>query len=206
MNKYLISQLLVIIATIVIAFTYVSKSKKKILILFIIYNIFYGIHYLLLDAFTGFFMNLVSVGRNVFFFYNNKNEKRNGIIILMVLFSIIIGFGVYSYQDCYSLVSMSASLLSTYSVWQNNIKKYRYIAVIVSIEFIIYAVHINSLFAIITEIFLLFVELIGIYLNRKQSWLLKNSISTIEIMYFISLLKSNYIEDKEEIILWKKNY
>jgi hypothetical protein len=62
------------------------------------------------------------------------------------------------------------------------------------------------LFAIITEIFLLFVELIGIYLNRKQSWLLKNSISTIEIMYFISLLKSNYIEDKEEIILWKKNY
>jgi hypothetical protein len=62
------------------------------------------------------------------------------------------------------------------------------------------------LFAIITEIFLLFVELIGIYLNRKKSWLLKNSISTIEIMYFISLLKSNYIEDKEEIILWKKNY
>lgn len=168
MGKYLISQILVILATIVIAITYVSKSRKKILILFIIYNILYGIHYLLLNAFTGFYMNLVSVGRNVFFLFNLKKDKENGIIFLLVLFSIIIGIGIYSYQDFFSLISMSASLLSTYSVWQKNIKSYRYIAVIVSIEFIIYAIHINSLFAIITEVFLLFVELIGVYLNHKK--------------------------------------
>ncbi len=168
MDKYFISQLLVIIATFSIAITYVSKSKKKILIYFIIYNLFYGIHYLLLNAYTGFFMNLVSIGRNVFFFYNNKRNKENGIMILIVLYSIIIALGIYSYQDFYSLISMSASLLSTYSIWQNDIEKYRYIAIIVSIEFIIYGIHINSIFAIITEIFLLFVEIIGVYLNRKK--------------------------------------
>ena len=168
MDKYLISQILVIIATIVISVTYVAKSKKKILIFFIIYNLFYGIHYLLLNAYTGFFMNLVSIGRNVFFFYNNSKEKENSKSILVILYLIIIGLGIYSYQDFYSLISMSASLLSTYSIWQNDIKKYRYIAIFVSIEFIIYGLHINSAFAVITEVFLLFVEFIGVYINRKK--------------------------------------
>ena len=168
MDKYLLSQILVILATIVIAFSYITKSRKKILIIMIIYNLFYGIHYLLLNAFTGFFMTLVCIGRNVFFFYNNKKEKENGIMFLIVLFSIIIGLGIYSYQDFFSLISISASLLSTYSVWQKDVKKYRYIAVIVSIEFIIYGIHINSIFSIVTEVFLLFVELIGIFIHRKK--------------------------------------
>ena len=174
MDKYLISQILVILATIVISVTYVAKSKKKILIFFIIYNLFYGIHYLLLNAFTGFFMNLISIGRNVFFFYNHTKEKENSIIILMVLYAIIISLGIYSYQDFYSLISMSASLLSTYSIWQNDVRKYRYIAVIVSIEFIIYGFHIHSTFAVITEIFLLLVEIVGIYINRKKQDYQKN--------------------------------
>ncbi len=168
MDKYFISQLLVIIATIIIGITYIVKSRKQILIYFIFYNLFYGIHYLLLNACTGFFMNMISIGRNVFFFYNNSKEKENSKIVLIILWAIIIGFGIYSYQDFYSLVSMSASLLSTYSVWQKDVKKYRYIATIVSVEFIIYAIHIQSTFAIITEIFLLFVELIGIFINRKK--------------------------------------
>lgn len=168
MDKYFLSQLFVILATLVIAVTYVSKSRKKILILIIFYNLLYGIHYLLLNAFTGFFMTLVCIGRNVFFLYNNKKEKENGIMFLVVLYLIIIGLGIYSYQDFFSLISISASLLSAYSVWQKDIKKYRIIAVIVSIEFVIYGIHIHSLFAVITEIFLLFVELVGVYLNKKK--------------------------------------
>jgi len=168
MDKYLISQILVIIATIVIAVTYIVKSRKQILSCFIIYNIFYGIHYLLLNAYTGFLMNLVSIGRNVFFYYNNSKDKENSKLILIILYIIIVTFGIFSYQDIYSLVSMSASLLSTYSVWQKNVKKYRFIAVFVSIEFIIYGLHIHSPFAVITEVFLLLVELIGIFINRKK--------------------------------------
>ncbi len=168
MDKYFISQLLVIIATVIISVTYITKSRKKLLECFIAYNTFYGIHYLLLNAYTGFFMNLVSIGRNVFFYYNNKKGKENGLTFLIILFAIIIGFGIYSYQDFYSLISMSASLLSAYSVWQKDVKKYRYIAVIVSIEFIIYGIHICSPFAVITEIILLLVELVGIFINRKK--------------------------------------
>lgn len=168
MNYYLLSQIIVIVATIFIAFTYFIKNRKKILILFILYSIFYGIHYLLLNATTGFLMNLVSIIRNIIFYKQEINNKQNSKIFLVVLFSIIILFTLCSYKDYYSLISMSASLISTYSIWQKNPIIYRILAVIVSICFIIYAIHINSVFAIITEVFLLTTEIIGLILLKIQ--------------------------------------
>ena len=168
MNYYLLSQIIVIVATIFIAFTYFIKNRKKILILFILYSIFYGIHYLLLNATTGFLMNLVSIIRNIIFYKQEINNKQNSKIFLVVLFSIIILFTLCSYKDYYSLISMSASLISTYSIWQKSPIIYRILAVIVSICFIIYAIHINSVFAIITEVFLLTTEIIGLILLKIQ--------------------------------------
>ena len=168
MNYYLLSQIIVIVATIFIAFTYFIKNRKKILILFILYSIFYGIHFLLLNATTGFLMNLVSIIRNIIFYKQEINNKQNSKIFLVVLFSIIILFTLCSYKDYYSLISMSASLISTYSIWQKNPIIYRILAVIVSICFIIYAIHINSVFAIITEVFLLTTEIIGLILLKIQ--------------------------------------
>ena len=164
MNNYLISQILVILATFFISVTYIEKKRKKILILFIFYSILYGIHYLLLGALTGFLMNIVSIIRNIIFYINEKKNKENKISFLIILFIIIISFGIFSYKDLFSIISISASLMSTYSIWQKNIRLYRLIAIIVSICFIIYAIHINSLFAIITEIILLITELTGIIL------------------------------------------
>ena len=164
MNNYLISQGLVILATIFISVTYFEKNRKNILILFISYSVLYGIHYLLLSALTGFFMNMVSIGRNIIFYRHEKKKQENSIYFLIILFIIIILFGVFSYNDMFSIISMSASLISTYSVWQRNIKVYRILAIIVSICFIIYAIHINSLFAIITEVILLMAEFIGVLL------------------------------------------
>lgn len=169
MDKYLVSQIFVVIATLVLSITYVIKSRRKILACLITYNLFYGIHYLLLNARTGSLMNLVSISRNVFFYYNNQKGKENGIGVLIIIYLITIGFGIYSYQDFYSLVSIASSLLSTYSVWQKDVKKYRYLAFIVSIGFLVYAIHINSLFAVITESFLLVIEIIGIILYLRET-------------------------------------
>lgn len=168
MNYYFLSQIAVIIATIFIAFTYFLKSRKKVLILFILYSIFCGIHYLLLNAMTGFLMNMVSIVRNIIFFRNEVKDKNNSKIFLAVLFSIIILFTVWSYKDAFSLVSMCASLISAYSLWQRNPVVYRCLAVVVSLCFIVYAIHINSLFAIITEVMLLVAEIIGLILLKIQ--------------------------------------
>ena len=179
MNSYVISQFLVIVSMICMGSTYISKNKKNILCLCIIYGIFYGIHYLLLGAITGFFMNGVSIIRNIWFYRNAKRNKKNSKIVFVILVLLGIGIGIFSYQDVFSIVSISASILSTYSVWQDRVKIYRILAILVSIGFIIYGIHIHSLFSILSELILLLVEIIGVidyFVKTKKGYQLEESI------------------------------
>lgn len=173
---YFISQLFVIIATISLGATYFFKDKVRILVFCIIYNIFYGIHYLLLSASTGFMMNLVSLIRNVIFFSNSKKEKQNSVVYLIILSVISMIFCIITYKDAYSIVSMIASILSIYSVWQDNTLIYKILALPVSICFLVYAIHINSLFAIITEIVLLITQTSALIKIYKEKYINIDSI------------------------------
>lgn len=171
MSLYLISQIFVIIATLILGITYFLKDKVKILILCLFYCLFYGVHYLLLGAFTGSLMNLVSFIRNFWFFRNSKKNKKNGKLLLIILVSISVISCIITYKDIFSIVSMTASILSTYSIWQDNIKVYKILAIPVSICFVLYSIHINSIVAIITETILLIMEIVAIiklYLDNKK--------------------------------------
>lgn len=159
---YILSQVFVVIATFLIGLTFFKKDKTSIMLLCILYCVFYGTHYLMLGALTGALMTLISAIRNVWFYINAKRSRQNSEWVLMILFLITIISGMTSYQDIFSMVSISASLMSTYSVWQDDVKKYKIIALVVSVCFIVYAVHIGSVFAIITELFLFAVELIAV--------------------------------------------
>ena len=162
MNTYVVSQIFVIIAILLLGATYFFKDKVKILIFCLLYCVFYGIHYLLLGALTGSMMNLVSFIRNLWFFRNCKKNIKNSKFVLIMLMFISTMFCVITYKDSFSLVSLGASLLSTYSIWQDNVSLYKILAIPVSICFIIYSVHINSIMAIITETVLLLMEIIAI--------------------------------------------
>jgi hypothetical protein len=178
MDLYLLSQICVVISIILLGSTYFFKSKEKILGLCLIYNIFYGIHYLLLGAFTGTCMNLVSFIRNYWFYRNSKKGRKNSEAVLYTLFIISSVSCIFTYDDVFSLISLTASLLSTYSVWQDNVKLYKFIAIPVSICFIIYAVHLNSVVAVITEVGLLITEIAAIVKirieNKKVNYCIDN--------------------------------
>ena len=183
MDLYLLSQICVIISILLLGSTYFVKSKEKILVLCLIYNVFYGIHYLLLGAVTGTCMNLVSFIRNLWFYRNSKNGKKNNEAVLYTLFIISSVSCIFTYDDVFSLVSLTASLLSTYSIWQDNVKIYKFVAIPVSICFIVYAIYLNSIVAIVTEVFLLITEIVAIvkmYIDsRKTNYCIDNVLEKV---------------------------
>lgn len=162
MNRYILSQILVLISSIFIAASFFSKKKKDVTILCVLYCIFYSVHYLLLGAYTGMFMSLISASRNILFYRYAKKNMNNKFITLIFFSSFAIITGIYSYQDLFSFISILANILSTYSIWQDNINKYRLYAIPVSFCFIVYAVHINSIFSLVIELILLIIEIISV--------------------------------------------
>ena len=169
-TSYIISQICVVVAMILLGITYLVKDKKIVLILAILFASLYGVQYLLLNAISGFLMNIVSIIRNIWFYINVKKKKKNNIIVLISLSVIAIVFGLMSFKDIFSLLPIIATILYTYSIWQDEIKIYRWLAIPTSISWIIYNTYTNSIFAIISESILLIIEIIGIvklYKSKK---------------------------------------
>ena len=167
-TNYILSQICVILAVISLGSTFLIKDKRIILLLSILIAVFYGLHYLLLDAITGLLMNMVSIVRSIWFYINAKKEKKNSIVILIVLFGIIIISGLLSFQNIYSILPIIATSLYTYSIWQDDIKIYRWIAIPISLSWITYNISTKSIFGIITELVLFTIEIIGIIKIYKK--------------------------------------
>lgn len=166
--SYIVSQVFVIFAAISLGFSYLSKDKKAIMVLCIMASIGYGGQYLFLGAFTGVAMNIVSIVRNVWFYINAKNNKKNNIWVLVGLCFLIITSGIVTYSNAISIIPIVATVLFTYSVWQDNTNVYRYMAIPMSIMWIVYNLYCNSLFGTILECIMLIFEIVGIIKNRKN--------------------------------------
>lgn len=170
-TSFIISQVFVILAMLSLGISYLQKDKKIIMILCILYSLFYGGQYLLLGAITGFAMNIVSIIRNIWFYINAKSKKKNNIIVLIMLSTLAIIFGMISYKDLFSLIPIVATILFTYSVWQDNTKIYKYLALPISALWISYNICFKSMFGIIAEFVLLLFEIIGIIKMKRDNGL-----------------------------------
>lgn len=156
--QYIISQVFTIISYLFLASTYYVKKRKSVLILNCIVQISFIVAFLLLRAWTGLVMTIIALIRNIIFVIDeNKNGKREhmnktDIIILVVLYIISIVSAVFTYEGFFSLLSVFATMLYTYTVCQKNIKTYKLLGIPTEILWICYNIYIKSLFGIILEL------------------------------------------------------
>ena len=164
---YIMSQVFTIIMYIFSGFSYYAKNRKRVLILNFMSLISVSIAYILLQAWTGLAMNIVAIIRNIIFLID---EKKNGIrdkntktdiAILIILYTIIIISTIFTYNGLLSLASVIATCIYTFSVWQKNVKLYKFLGIFVETFWIIYNIYIKSIFGIILEAVVLICAITG---------------------------------------------
>lgn len=176
-TTYIVSQVFTVIMYILLGITFYVKDRKKLLIIHFIATISIAIAYILLGAWTGLAMCVVVIIRNIIFLLDEKkNGKRDtinktDIIILIVLYAISIVFAIFSYDGIFSLLSVAATMLNTYSVWQKNIKLYKLLGIPTGILWVLYNTYIMSIFGIILESLLLICSTTGYILEKRKTTL-----------------------------------
>lgn len=164
---YVLSQIFIIINYIFLVVTYQLKNRKSILIFNFAAIIVTGLSYVFLSAWSGLAMVGVAIIRNIIFIVdekkNGKSEKitKKDIVILIVLYMISIISAIFTYEGFLSLMSVFATMLYTFSIWQKKTGVYKVLGIPVSIIWIIYNIYIASIFGIILEIALLTSAIIG---------------------------------------------
>lgn len=175
---YIISQVCVVITYLFLALSYYAKSRKVVLILSFLSLIANGATYILLNAYSGFAMCVLAFVRNIVFMIDEKKNgqrdkiNRNDIIFLILLYIASIISAIFTFDGFLSLLSIIATMLYTYSVWQKKTKVYKLLGMPIGVLWILYNLYVKSVLGVILESVLLICSTTGYILevrkNRKE--------------------------------------
>ncbi len=172
--EYILSQVFTIFMYGLMAITYYMKNRKAILMVSFASLVANVIAYVLLNAWSGLAMCIVAMIRNIIFLVDEKqNGKRDeiskkDIVILIILYIISIGSAIFTYEVFFSLLSVFATMLYTYSVWQKKTEVYKFCGIPVGILWILYNFYVKSIFGVILEAVLLVNSMVGYQLEKRR--------------------------------------
>ena len=160
---YIISQILTLILYSFLGISYLQKNRNKVLILNIIVDILHIAAMCLLKGYSGAAMGLVSLYRDIFLliYSRKKNSKNRNIFILITSVILIIIFSFVTYNGIFSMLSIVATLITTFAIWQKNVKYYKFFGIISSLLWILYNVFVFSVVGIVLESIIFIFSIIG---------------------------------------------
>lgn len=168
-STYIFSQILVVMAYIILGIGLGKKNRKQILFYGIIYNILIGIHYIFLSAIMGTIASIIGLLRNIIFYYNEQNKKKNSYSLLYVFFITTILITIAFYKTPIDILPCVLTLIGIYSYWNSNTKITRIGNILVSICYIIYSIPIRSYFTTILELYTVIATLIGYFKHEIKN-------------------------------------
>lgn len=164
---YILSQIFTILMYALLAWTYFLKDRRKIVIVSEISIVVNAIAYILLGAWTGLAMCVVAILRNLYILWEeNRYGKRNTLqrrdyVFLAIVYLGIIIATIPTYEGFLSLLSVFATSIYTYSIWQKSPRIYKLCGAPISILWIAYNVYVRSIFGVILEGILLIASIAG---------------------------------------------
>lgn len=159
---YIFSQILVVLYYLIYSGTFHLKEKNKILLLGSCATILSAVSYFLLQAYTGIAMCLVAIIRNIWF---SKSKSKKSLIIIYL---ITILLSVFSYQNIFSILNILATIIYTYSLWQESTKKYKLLGILVNGFMIVYDTYIKSVMGVFFMIISFISSIIGYYKENSK--------------------------------------
>ena len=172
---YVMSQVFTVLMYALLGVTYQVKSRRKILILSIFSNAFQGIAYLLLNAKSGFVMCVLAILRETAMMFisdkikDEKKSKRAYLCVIIVFYIAMIISAIFTYEGMLSMLSILATAIYTYSIWQKNEKVYKALGTPIGICWIAYNIFVRSIFGVVFESIILICSIVGYVRSKKDN-------------------------------------
>ena len=167
--EYIFSQIFTVIGYFFTTATYHASNRKLVLILNLLSKFSFMVAYILLGAWSALAMIGVALIRNIVFMINKKDTIKDILMLIIVYLTTIIS-AIYTYEGFYSLLPVFATLIYTYSIFQKNIRIYKFLGIPTETCCVIYNFYIKSISAIILGIIPLISSIVGFLreINKKE--------------------------------------
>ncbi len=166
--KYIIGQIIGIVAVILTFISYQTKESKKLLTIQTFSTAAFIIHYFLIGASSGFLLNIVCVIRNLIYYF--KNVKLFSYPFYPYLLAAVLALlGVMSWQGPISLLIITALMINTVCLSIDDTQFLRKSVILTCSMILVYNIFVRSYGGMINESIAIISSAIGIYRYRKQS-------------------------------------
>ena len=116
-TKEIVAQVIGFVAMTIFVFSFQQKTRKGILLVQLIAEIFWVMHYGMIGAYTGMALNMLGVVRC--YVYANRETKKwaDKPFIPAVFFFLAIATGIVSWESAASLLPMAAVCITSFVLW-----------------------------------------------------------------------------------------
>ena len=161
--NFIIAQILGLIGALLKIVSIQFKSKKKILLMFILVNLITGIELILLKGYTGALICFIAAIQTfINYIYVIKNKKLPKFFIpIYVIISLIIG--MYSYKELMDILPVICSMLYIASICQTKEKNLRILSFINISIWVVYNIYHMAYTDVLFKICILISNAIAIY-------------------------------------------
>lgn len=146
----IIAQIFSASAYLLFLFCYHGKSMKSTLTVKLTADVLGTTGYLLLGAYSGMAMTIIAAVRGIIYLNNDKKFFKHRIWMFIFMF-ISLSSAVITWKSFYSILPAAAGAISTYSLWQKNVKVARIIALLINILLFTYNLCVGSYAGMIGE-------------------------------------------------------
>lgn len=160
---FFIAQGVGVIALIIGIIMFQLNKRRDILWLQTIYNLLYGVQYLLLGSLNSFFMCIIGAARGIVFSFDSKFSKKVNVYILISFIILATVVSLFNWNGILSLLGCIGTIVSTVAIWQKNEKRIRILYLISAIVWLLHDVIIGSYAATLDTFILTCSIIIGIY-------------------------------------------
>lgn len=167
---FILSQILGVVALITAIISVQLKEKTKLLFLQILENTAKILALAFVGGISGAYSETVGLVRKMWFFHTSKNHKLNKLWSLVLFSGLAVVVGILVWEGPITLLPVTAVILGTFGLWQENVFILRYVAIIASILYAIYAIIVGAYTNALSETFMIISIVISlIRFTRKHT-------------------------------------
>lgn len=149
-----LAQMIGFVALALALLSFQQNEHRKIMAFQCLATALFSVHFYMLDAPTAMALNVLSLIRNIIFYFKNHKWANNKIWLYFFI-AVFVAAVFYTYEGPVSFCPLVGCIVFTISFWITDPKTVRRISWISSPMWIIYNIANNSWAGVITELFAL---------------------------------------------------
>lgn len=165
---YIISQVISIVATFFLLFSYQQRTHKRIVCMQAVAGLLFGTQYLMLGAYEGMICNYIGMVRGILYSFRTKSKIVDSPVCPCVFAVLFLISGFFTYTSPFSLLPTVAMMISSFVLWNIKAQQLRALTLPTSVMWLIYNAHCGSIVAVGTELLSEISIFIGLFRFRKK--------------------------------------